>query len=231
MISAAQKDSFHEILTILFKHGVLEHLILIGSWSEYVYEASGILGAFEANLRTRDYDFFVPNAARPSPPVNLKKILSSHGWNAMDDQMTGATKFLKTTDTLDVFEVEFLVGMRGKGREFIFPVKSLAIKGQSLRELNMLDEEPLAVKYGKWLLRVPNPVQYVLHKILINPSRITEEKQLKDIQAVRNLLDNMRTSEWRSRLRKAYENLTKKQKKVIQEVAAAQSLYLGFELD
>ena len=95
----------------------------------------------------------------------------------------------------------------------------------------MLDEEPLAIEYGKWLLRVPNPVQYVLHKILINPSRLTEEKRQKDIQAVRNLLDNMRTPEWRSRLHKAYGNLTKKQKRVIQEVAATQSLYLGIELD
>ena len=231
MISVAQKASFHEILTILSEHGLLDHLILIGSWAEFIYETSGILGTFEANLRTRDYDFFVPNAARPSPPVNLKEILSLHGWIAMDDPMTGATKFLKTTETMDVFEVEFLVGMRGKGCESIFPVKSLAIKGQSLRELNMLDEEPLEIQYGKQLLRVPNPVQYVLHKILINPSRLTEEKQLKDIQAVRSLLDNMRTDEWRSQLDRDYGVLTKKQKKVIKEVAAAQSLYLGFELD
>ena len=100
-----------------------------------------------------------------------------------------------------------------------------------MRELNMLDENPLAFQYGKKLLRVPNPVQYVLHKILINSSKVTEEKQLKDIQAVRNLLDNMRTPEWRNQLNRAYGVLTKKQKKVIKEVAAAQSIYLGFELD
>ena len=64
MISVAQKASFHEILTILSEHGLLDHLILIGSWAEFIYETSGILGTFEANLRTRDYDFFVPNAAR-----------------------------------------------------------------------------------------------------------------------------------------------------------------------
>lgn len=112
-----------------------------------------------------------------------------------------------------------------------FPGKIPGNKMASLRELNMLDEEPLEIQYGKQLLRVPNPVQYVLHKILINPSRLTEEKQLKDIQAVRSLLDNMRTDEWRSQLDRDYGVLTKKQKKVIKEVAAAHSLYLGFELD
>jgi hypothetical protein len=47
MISVAQKASFHEILTILSKHGLLDHLILIGSWAEFIYEASGILGTLK----------------------------------------------------------------------------------------------------------------------------------------------------------------------------------------
>ena len=231
MISIAQRESFHEILSILSSHGVLGHLILIGSWSEYIYEDAGIFDGFEANLRTKDYDFFVPNAARPSPPVKLKDILASHGWASMDDPMTEATKFLKASGSGEVFEAEFLVGMRGKGTDSIFPVRSLSIKGQSMRELNMLEESPLEVDYRGWPLRVPSPVQYVFHKILINPLRTSAEKQIKDIQSVRNLLDHMRTPEWRSRLQIGYSRLTKKQKTTVKAVSFAESIYIGVDLD
>jgi hypothetical protein len=42
MISAAQKGSFREILTILDRHGLPDHLILIGSLSEYIHEGISI---------------------------------------------------------------------------------------------------------------------------------------------------------------------------------------------
>ena len=103
--------------------------------------------------------------------LHQAEIEKLRSWASMDDPMTEATKFLKASGSGEVFEAEFLVGMRGKGTDSIFPVRSLSIKGQSMRELNMLVESPLEVDYRGWPLRVPSPEQYVFHKILINPLR------------------------------------------------------------
>jgi len=52
------KKIFWKTIKILEKNKFLEHVILIGSWAEYIYEVSGYLKGFEANLKTKDIDFF-----------------------------------------------------------------------------------------------------------------------------------------------------------------------------
>jgi len=66
------KKIFWETIKILDNNKVLEHVVLIGSWAEYIYEKSGFLRNFEANLKTRDIDFLIRNINKPREGIKLE---------------------------------------------------------------------------------------------------------------------------------------------------------------
>jgi len=59
------KESFIETLTILDSLGLLEHVILIGSWAEYLYEQCNVVESFISTTKTMDIDFLVKNIRKP----------------------------------------------------------------------------------------------------------------------------------------------------------------------
>ena len=52
-----KEEVFWDVLRILDREGVLPYVMLIGSWSEYIYQHFLIEG-YSANLRTTDIDVF-----------------------------------------------------------------------------------------------------------------------------------------------------------------------------
>jgi hypothetical protein len=59
------KNIFWDTMKELSKNEVLGYIVLIGSWAEYIYEASNYFKEFEANLKTRDIDFLIKNINKP----------------------------------------------------------------------------------------------------------------------------------------------------------------------
>ena len=55
----AQEHELESFLRVLDEAGCLEHVILIGSWAEFMYAQAEILRGFSPNIRTRDVDFLV----------------------------------------------------------------------------------------------------------------------------------------------------------------------------
>ena len=82
-----------------------DHLILIGSWAEYLYCAAGILPDYEAVIRTLDIDFLVKNLRRPVPSINIVSLAKEEGFYVEADCLTGVTRLLSP----DGLEVEFLI--------------------------------------------------------------------------------------------------------------------------
>ena len=60
-----QYKDFWAFIKLLNDNQLLDHIILIGSWAEYVYAQSGILQGYSANLRTLDIDFLIKNMRIP----------------------------------------------------------------------------------------------------------------------------------------------------------------------
>lgn len=54
MTDSIQYRGFWKFIKLLYDHGLLEHVVVIGSWAEYLYAQSGMLPGFSANLRTLD---------------------------------------------------------------------------------------------------------------------------------------------------------------------------------
>ncbi len=100
----AIKKVFWETIRILDKNKILEYVILVGSWAEYIYEISGHLEEFEANLKTRDIDFLIRNINKPRKKISIIEVLEKEGFDTSVDYISGVYKFFREKD----LEIEFL---------------------------------------------------------------------------------------------------------------------------
>ena len=214
-----EKDIFRTIISILGNLGILEHLLLIGSWAEYLYEIT-YFEDFRSNLRTRDVDMLIMNLGRPREKVDIKRSLEEHGFVYAADTLTGVTKFFHGT-----LELEFLAREIGAGQTKAYVSKSLGVKVEGLRNMDMLIESQIKLEIYGYLVNVPTPPAYVLHKLLIWPKR--GAKQEKDMRAIENLLDTFeRFPSEKDNLRELYHKLSRKQVGTIDNVCKANAIKL-----
>jgi len=201
---------FWETIKILDKNKILEHIVLIGSWAEYIYETSGSLKNFEANLKTKDIDFLIKNINKPKERINIAEILEKEGYEISIDYLSGVYKFFKGKE----LEIEFLAREIGKGQSEPYRIPSFGIKAEGLRHTELLICNVLAIDIKNILINVPTPQAYLLQKIIINKQR--KNKAQKDYLGIENLLENIKSSVPESRkLKDLYATLTKKQKNII----------------
>jgi len=204
------KKIFWETINVLGKNRVLEHIVLIGSWAEYIYEESGYLRNFEANLKTRDIDFLIKNINKPREGINIIEILEKEGFETSIDYISGIFKFFKGKD----LEIEFIVREIGKGQAEPYDVPSFGIKAEGLRHIDLLLRNITIIKIKNIMITVPTPQAYLLQKIIINNQR--KNKTDKDYLGIENLLENIKSSDLESRkLKDLYAKISKKQKKII----------------
>ncbi|MEA2015851.1 MAG: GSU2403 family nucleotidyltransferase fold protein [Actinomycetota bacterium] len=204
------KQEFWETIKVLNKNEVLKNVILIGSWAEYIYEKSGLLKNFKANLKTRDIDFLIKNINKPRKRINLVEILENEGFETEIDYISGVFKFLKGKD----LEIEFIVREIGKGQSETYNVPSFGIKAEGLRHTDILIDNSKTIEIKNITLIVPTPQTYLLQKIIINYKR--KKKAEKDYLSIENLLEKIKESRSEyGKLINLYESLSKKQKKII----------------
>jgi hypothetical protein len=81
-VEKKQYELCREILKRFNKAGILDDLILIGSWCVYFYEDyfSGIAHMKSTALKTRDIDFLIDNPAKIRHKVNIPELLKDLGF-------------------------------------------------------------------------------------------------------------------------------------------------------
>lgn len=207
-----QEPIFWETIEILNTHGVLPHLILIGSWAEYIYQTAGYYEGFQSNFRTMDVDFLIPNIRRPAQKVKLCDAMENRGFLVRQRPSDGLTKFSRGEGPL---EIEFIARELGAGRTEPYKVESLGIKVVGLRQLDILSQHTTVLLVRSYFITVPVPQAYVLHKLVINEQRQGAKKE-KDLSAVENLLGFIKRSDKElTKLREIYNSLTKKEKAMV----------------
>lgn len=199
-----QRRQLLKLLKVLSDNGFSEHLILIGSWAEYLYMVAGVLPDYEAVIRTLDIDFLVKNLKKPDPPLSILSLVREEGFYAEEDCLTGVTRLL----SVDGFEVEFLIAQKGKGEDIALKT-NLGITAQALRHLNILRDNTLAVEYLGIKVYLPVPEAFVLHKMIINGER--KDKMEKDRMVINQMYNHINQEKFFS----LYLGLTKKERKVV----------------
>ncbi|MDO4552285.1 MAG: GSU2403 family nucleotidyltransferase fold protein [Bacillota bacterium] len=197
-------SDFWEFIKLLAKNDLLEHVVVIGSWVEYLYAQAGILPGFDANLRTLDIDFLVKNRDRPVQGKNIAAIARDAGYTVAQDVLEGTTKIY----TPGLMEIEFLILQQGAGEQSVLKT-NLGVNAQALRHLGLLKEFTMIARIFDMEITVPMPEAYVLHKIIINEER--GKKTEKDKAAILTLLPFLNGETWE----KIFPRLTKKENKIV----------------
>jgi len=211
------KENFVETLTILDGLNLLDHVILIGSWAEYLYEQCSVIDGFISTTKTMDIDFLVRNIRKPRERVNLVDAFQEKGYE-LSFRHTGVVTLIK-----DGFEVEFLAKQIGKPE----PVVDSPNFGklETLGHMSIIDANTRTVVYQGVSVIIPHPAAFVLHKMIINKDR--KVKQEKDANAVKNLVYALEEDDLMVKAFLAiYETLTVKETKSVKAFSEKYSLDL-----
>lgn len=183
-----QQQAFKRVLNLMHEAGCLLHVVLVGSWAEFVYRETSLLEGFSPNIRTLDVDFLVRNMRRPVPAVKLTLLARKRGFFVDSDVMNGTTKLLDTSG----LEVEFLIGKMGAGAESVLKT-NVGVTAQALRHMDILSSNSTEVLCLGYVVRVPLPEAYAVHKMVINTQRGSkQEKDARAIEAIWPFLDYQR---------------------------------------
>lgn len=208
-----------DIIKTLNQTGLLDHLILIGSWAMFFYKE--IFPNFTPTIRTTDLDFFVPYIKTSIENKSTIKALKEIRYEVVSDTLTNRTTFISP----DGFELEFLTHLNRKRLDSI-KIGNTDIYAESLSHLDIFATSYIEVKYKGIKIKIASPASFVLQKLLINDRRDDNKKQ-KDLDSVRLVLSYIRTSPSHEReLYKVLSELGKKQRNRILKVASDNSIVL-----
>ncbi|MHB8276550.1 MAG: GSU2403 family nucleotidyltransferase fold protein [Candidatus Humimicrobiaceae bacterium] len=178
-----KSNLFLNTLNILDDAGVLEDIILIGSWCHFFYKVYFSNAQEIPLLRTLDIDFLIPNPPRIHKDVNIPEILGTLDFVPFHDYLTGYTKYVHPE-----LELEFLIAELGRGKgNKPYEIPKLHINAQGLRFLNLLQWYTIKIKYENINVTVPEPAAYVLHKFIIYERRLNKEKQKRDLLSAKEI--------------------------------------------
>lgn len=214
-----QAEEFSWLLNLLKNAGATPHVIVIGSWAEYLYAKCNVLENYQANLRTLDTDFLIKNMRLPREKINLLSVLSDAGCTIEHSMITDAVRIY----TPGLLEVEFLIAQKGAATENWLDT-NLGIKAPALQHLSILRDNTITVNYMGLDISIPEPEAYVLHKMAINHSRKKPEKKEKDAESVINILPHLNSE----RLKSLYNVMTKKEKRHIKDFIDERNLNADF---
>lgn len=207
-----QQKTFWETIEIFNQLGVLDYIIIIGSWAEYIYEKSKYFDApFLAYMRTTDMDILIKNKNRPNYRIDIisafKKMDFDH-----ETSFSGITKLFKEN-----LEIEFLTRELGAGQTEPYKIESFGIKAEGLRFMEYIIDYAIPIDIHNFLIWVPSPAAYTIHKIIINHKRVDFKKE-KDMIAVHNMITFIQRSEKDlQEIRKIYGKLPPKTKQRVDD--------------
>jgi len=194
-----------QILKRMKTAGILDKVVLIGSWCVIFYEdyfkgSSGLPA-----IRTRDLDILIPLPPGFDHKLDFYDLLKDLGF-LLDYKGRKGYMVFQHPDLI----LEFLVPARGRDSDRPYPVPQLGINAQPLRFLDFLVNKPVKVLFQAIEIIIPHPANYSLHKLIIAGRRKNKDKAERDREqavAILNLLKEDHESEL---IRNIYYKMPKK---------------------
>lgn len=169
-------------LELLNQLNLLDNVILIGSWAEYIYTfIYSNHSTYE--LVTRDIDFIFKNTPSPAISRTVLNTWLEKGYFFEEDILIPITRLYKDAD----FQLEFLWNLVGKHKDYVH-IPALGFNIPALRDLDFLIEHTFKFNYEKFTVSVPRVSAFVLHKILIHHKRTLAKRQ-KDARSILFLIN------------------------------------------
>jgi len=163
------------ILKVFADNGLFnEGIELIGSWCFHLYQKH--LGVKSFPLRTQDIDFLIPNPFHGKEHADFIQQLENLGFNR--DFKRDGSLYLWNAE----LKIEFITPEKGRGIDSSIKIKKLGINAIPLRFVAFLLDNPITIINNRVKIRVPNPANFCLHKLIIASRRRKADKSLKDLQ-------------------------------------------------
>ncbi len=164
-----------EVLRRLHNAGVLDGMVVAGSWCVLFYQAYFDRKTFSPTIRTRDLDFAVPVPPRFDKTVEISKTLDGLGFVVDFRGEQGHMRFMHPDLIL-----EFLVPERGRGSDDAFDIPALGVNAQKLRFLDLSLTDTITLEFRGIPVRLPHPVRFGLHKLIVAQRRDDADKAERD---------------------------------------------------
>lgn len=207
-------DLLSAVLKQLKAKGVLDGLVIVGSWCQYYYRILFDDAPEIPLLRTLDIDLLVPNPSKFKTTVDVSALLNQLGFDSDFDYHTGLVKYVHPD-----LEIQFLTPALGQAKDTPREIKKLNINAESLAYMKMLQDYKLSMAHDGLTVWLPEPEAYVLHKILISVKRKDPAKKEKDQMTAKNIGELCLEDEIRrQRLKTIYAGLAKKWQRTISGV-------------
>lgn len=169
------------ILKRLHKLGVLDNVIIIGSWAAFLYK-NYFAKDYGFIPKTTDLDILVPIPYRSNKKIDLPEELKDLNYIV---QFSGQKGYIKLGHP--ELSIEFLVPEFGKGHDRPYPLDRLGINAQPLRYVILLLRDVIKIDYKGIKINTPHPAVFILQKLLVLHKRAKEEKKLKDIEIIKTV--------------------------------------------
>ncbi|HPR65439.1 MAG TPA: GSU2403 family nucleotidyltransferase fold protein [Thermoanaerobaculia bacterium] len=172
---ASLTEPIHSILRTMTDIGLWEEGVeLIGSWCFLFYQRYLNIDLYP--VKTEDLDFLIPYPYK-GKNIDLALPLKNLGFR-QDFNSDGSTFF-----TGHGMRIEFLAPERGRGGQKPARIDALSITPQTLRFMDMLLDNPLIISVSQGIkVRLPSPISFLFHKLLISPRRRNKGKSEKDLR-------------------------------------------------
>jgi hypothetical protein len=173
---ASNFEEVDKILQIIAKNGLFEEGVeLIGSWCFYLYQK--YLGVEKFPFMTLDTDFLIPNPFRGKEHKNFVQQIEELGY--LPDFDANGSLGLSGIN----LRIDFITPLKGKGEEKSVKVEKLGFNAIPLRYVDLLLEDAITLDVDGIAVRMPNPLNFCLHKLIVAslPSRRSKPgKRQKD---------------------------------------------------
>ena len=214
-MNSDQFNLCHKMLSRLKEAGVLEHMVLIGSWCLPIYENYFKQISFHPGFRTRDIDLLIPIPLKLKKHIDLEPILRDLDFIISQSGEDGYIRFVH-----QMLMLEFIVPERGKGTTKPYELPILGINAQPLRFMDFLNSNTIQLPFGDLDIKVPHPVNFALLKLLIANRRQQAAKQENDLRQGMHVIKALIDSGETAYIREVFESLPNKWKTSIQKSAS-----------
>ncbi len=180
----AQYELCIEVLSRLDKVGILQDIVIVGSWCTLFYKEFFGSKEYMVSLTTRDMDLLIPQPKTIKVETDVAELLKDLGFIV---GFAGSQGYIRLEHPQLI--VEFLVPEKGRGSDKLYLLPQLGINAQSLRFLDYLSSDTIIITLDSLKVKLPHPARFALHKLLIMGRRQQTEKQEKDKQSAIRILN------------------------------------------
>jgi len=211
-VSKNQLELCAEVLRRLKREGLLDHLILVGSWCLIAYKEYFRKVRYRPGIRTRDIDLLIPIPPQFDHHVDLEALLKDLDFVISYKGRKGYIQLVH-----EQLMIEFLVPERGRGNAHPYPVPALGVNAQPLRFLDLLMQKTTRADFEGIELTVPHPANFALQKLIVASRRAEPVKQENDLRQAVDVLRAMVEAGEQNAILEVYRSIPLKWQRLIRK--------------